>query len=66
MKVTNVYYITREDGSEYIKTEFDTKHTAVLNQGDTLCSVLTPNGRKASDDVSYRAVLAINAYYDNQ
>ena len=64
MKVTNVFSITREDGTEYIKTEFDTKHTAVLNRGERLCKVLTPQGRAATDDVTYRAVKAINAYYD--
>lgn len=66
MKVTNVYYITREDGSEYIKTEFDTKHYSVLNQYESMCKVFTPAGRKASDKVTHCACLAINAYYDNQ
>ena len=64
MKVTHVYEITREDGTEYIKTEFDTKHTAVLNRGEHQFKVLTPQGRAATDDVAYRAVKAINVYYD--
>lgn len=66
MKVTNVYYITRENGTEYIKIEFDTKHTAVLNSGESLFEILTPHERKASDEVTYRAVKAINAHYDQQ
>jgi hypothetical protein len=64
MKVTNVYYITREDGTEYIKTEFNTKHYSVLNQHEKMCKVFTPAGRKASDDITYQACKAINNYYD--
>ncbi len=64
MRVTDVHFITREDGTEYIKTIFDTKHNAILNAGESKFKVLTPQGRTASDDVAYRAVKAINAYYD--
>ncbi len=64
MKVTSVYFITREDGSEYTKTIFDTKHFAVLNNGESHFQVLTPNNRKASDNISFQAIKAINSYYD--
>jgi hypothetical protein len=64
MKVIDVHDITREDGTEYAKIEFDTKHTAVLNRGEYRFKFFTPKGRTATDDVAYRAVKAINAYYD--
>ncbi len=64
MKVINDDNITRENGTEYAMITFDTKHTAILNKGEFTFNVLTPNGRKASDDVSYRAIKAINTYYD--
>jgi hypothetical protein len=65
MKVTDVFFITREDGTEYIKTIFDTAHYAVLEQSETKFKVLTPRGRKASQAVHDCAVKAINVYYDN-
>jgi hypothetical protein len=64
MRVTTVDNITREDNSEYSKIEFDTKHVALLNKGETRFTVLTPKGRKANDKISYDAIKAINAYYD--
>jgi hypothetical protein len=64
MKVTTSDNITREDGTKYSLIAFDTKHTALLNEGEFTFKVLTPNGRKANDDVAYRAIKAINTYYD--
>ena len=64
MKVVDVWFITRENGTEYIKTIFDTEHYAVLEQDATTFKVLTPRGRKTSQGVHDCAVKAINVYYD--
>lgn len=65
MKVTDVYFITREDDSEYSKIVFDTKHYAVLENGETRFKVFTPHARKASYHVTQNAITAILDHYKN-
>jgi hypothetical protein len=64
MKVTKVWYITREDGTEYSKTFFDkTNSFATLEKNATSFNFSTPTGRKVSQSVIDKAIKAIDNYY---
>ena len=67
MKVTKVWFITREDGTEYSKTFFDkTSSFATLEKNATSFKFLTPTGRKVSESVIDKAIQAINNYYEKE
>lgn len=64
MKVTKVWFITREDGTEYSKTFFDkTDSFASLEKDATSFNFMTPTGRKVSESVIDKMLKAINSYY---
>jgi hypothetical protein len=65
MKVTDVWFITREDGTEYTKTFFDNGYTSILEKNETRFLFITPAGRKCtSDAICYKGIKAINTYCD--
>ena len=65
MKVTDVWFITRENGTEYSKTIFDNEYTATLEKNATSFEFFTPNGRWCrSDAICDKAIKAINNYYN--